>query len=212
MVKYLSRSARSDVLGGKDFEMLKRTVLLVCTLALIAGVTSCIFDPNNGDPTPPLPPIKDLTQKEHVLINMELAYNNRQIDWYNGALDKNFTFFLSTGDIGNGLPDQWDRATEILYNRRMFDKNYSKLPCQSITMDIRLEDGVIWTEIIPESAPTEKWYKATLYYDFKIDIAPNTYIPLPGAQAEFTVRDAGAYGKYAHHWQLVQFRDLGGAS
>jgi len=189
--------------------MLKRSIL-VCILALfVAGVSSCILDPSqdDGGGDPPLPPIKNLTQKEDVITNMELAYNNRKIDWYNGLLDKNFTFFLSSGDVGGGLPAQWDRAEELLLNQRLFDKNYDALPCQSISMDIRLEDGGTWVEVVQ---PTETWYKITLHYDFKIEINPNTYIPLPDSQAEFTVRDAGPTGKYAHHWQLVQFRDLGG--
>jgi len=77
-------------------------------------------------------------------------------------------------------------------------------------MDIRAEEGVSWTQFNPASAPSETWYSTTLFYDFKIQIDPNTYIPLPGAKAVFTVRDAGPRGKYAHHWQLVEFRDLGG--
>ena len=156
--------------------------------------------------------IKDLTRREDVLWNIENAYNKRRIDWYNGVLDQNFTFFLSTGDVNGGLPASWSRAVEVDINTSLFDKNNTTLPCQSIFMDIRAEDGVSWIEFIPESAPTETWYQTTLYYDFKFEISPNTYIPLTGVQAVFTVRDAGKFGNYDHHWQLVEMRDLGDAT
>lgn len=153
--------------------------------------------------------IKDLTHREDVFNNIEVAYNKRRIDYYRGVLDQNFTFFLSTGDVNNGLPVSWNRPDEIDVNTKLFDQNNTELPCQSIFMDIWAEDGVSWIEISPESAPTETWYQTTLNYDFKFEISPNTYIPLTGAEAVFTVRDAGKFGQYDHHWQLVEMRDLG---
>jgi len=181
--------------------------LLMC-VALLATVSAC---GNDDIETPPLSqnPIENLTQREDVLLNVESAYNARRIDWYSAVLDPNFTFFLSPGDVNGGLPASWDRAEEIAVNMRLFDKNYTDLPCQSISMDIRTEDGISWIEITPESAPAEKWYQVALFYEFKFEIAPNTYISATGAKAVFTVRDAGPYGEYDHHWQLVEFRDLG---
>jgi hypothetical protein len=192
--------------------MLKRLVILCALAAVVATAPACIFDPEDGggDHVVPPPQFKDLTKRENVITNVEAAYNARRLDKYDQALDVDFTFFLSTGDINNGLPNQWDRATEILYNSRLFDKNYATLPCQSIYMNIKTEDGITWTEIIPQSAPTEKWYSTQgIYYDFKFEISPNTYIPLAGSRAIFTVRNAGTDAE--PHWQLVEFRDLGGA-
>jgi hypothetical protein len=154
------------------------------------------------------PQAEDLTQKEHVLDNIELAYNERQIEWYKGVLDANFTFFLSVGDVGGGLPESWDRATEVDVNTKLLDKNYVPFPAQSISLDIRTENGLTWTEFSPPAAPTETWYTVTLPYDFRIEIAPNTYIPAPGSMAQFTVRDAGS--SYPD-WRLVEMRDLGGS-
>lgn len=192
--------------------MLKRNILLCALAILVASVSACIFSPDEKPPVEkpkPVQNIQDLTQREHVFNNIEVAYNKRNINYYQGVLDPNFTFFLSTGDVNNGLPVSWNRPDEIDVNTKLFDQNNTTLPCQSIYMDIRTEDGISWIEVIPESAPTETWYQTTLYYDFKFEISPNTYIPLTGAKAVFTVRDAGPYGEYAHHWQLVEFRDLG---
>lgn len=205
----MSTFSPQRVLRGKDLEMLKRQILLCAMLFVVASVSACIFDPEKDTPKP-VSPIFDLTKREHVLYNIEKAYNDRKINYYNGLLDQNFTFFLSPGDVNGGLPESWNRADEIDVNTKLFDKNYTDLPCQKIFMDIRTEDGISWIEISPASAPTEKWYQTTLYYDFRFDISPNTYIPNSGSKAVFTVRDAGPHGEYAHHWQLVEFRDLGG--
>ena len=194
--------------------MLKRFVILCVLATLVATAPACIFDPKGGDGggggDPPIT-FLPLTSRENVILNVEKAYNARRIDKYDQALDENFTFFLSTGDIRHGLPDQWDRATEILYNTRLFDKNYAILPCQSIFMDIKIEDGIQWTEVVPESAPDEKWYSTQgIYYNFKFEISPNTYFPLPGSKVVFTVRNDGT--ETDPHWQLVELRDLGGQS
>jgi hypothetical protein len=161
---------------------------------------------------PPAQTPKDLTDKSHVLTNVELAYNKRRIDWYQKVLDQNFTFFIWTGDVNGGPSTIWNRADEVDINTKLFDQNNTELPCQSIFMDIRTEDGLSWIEVTPESAPTETWYQTTLFYDFKFEISPNTYIPLTGAKAVFTVRDAGTFGEYDHHWQLVEMSDLGDAT
>jgi len=160
------------------------------------------------DPVAPTPKIPEPSTPGGVLTKIESAYNKRRIDWYNGVLDQNFTFYLAPGDVVGNMPDSWNRADEIDLNTRLFDRNYTTLPCQSIYMDIRLEDGLSWVELTPESAPTETWYQITLYYDFKFDISPNTFIPNTGSKAVFTVRNAGT--DEAPHWQLVEMRDLGG--
>lgn len=186
---------------------IKSWALLV--LLATTGVIACGGD-NPADPAPVVPQVPIWTDPEDVLHNIELAYNKRRIDWYNAVLDENFTFFLAPGDVGGNVPDSWNRADEIGLNQKLFDVNYTTLPCQSIFMDIRTEDGETWTEIIPESAPNEIWYSATLYYDFKFEISPNTYIPNPGSKATFIVRNAGTAD--APHWQLVEMKDLGGSS
>ena len=210
----MSTFSPQRVLRGKDFEMLKRQVLLCAMVLLVASVSACIFDPKNDDGGGTvIPPaqLKDLTHREDVLNNIEVAYNKRRIEWYNALLDADFRFFLSQGDVNGGLPDSWDRTVEIEVNTLLFDKEPpAPAPkCQSTFMDIRLEDGISWIAINPESAPTETWYQTTLYYDFKFEISPNTYIPITGARAVFTVRDVGKFEGKDHHWQLVEFRDLG---
>ena len=61
--------------------MLKRSLLLCGLTFLLVLVSSCLFDPeekppgdDTGDPIVEL----DLTQRWHVLNNIEFAYNNRK--------------------------------------------------------------------------------------------------------------------------------------
>jgi hypothetical protein len=199
--------------------MLKRQCLLLLPLAIAATAASCIFDPvAPGDkPPPPAQKYEDLTERWHVLNNLELAYNQRKISRYDEVLDQDFTFFLSTGDVGGGLPDSWDRQTEMNANTNLFTKDPpppAPIPrCKSIKMDVQwekpntVEPNLAWVEVSPPGL-SETWYTTTVFYDFAIDVEPDvTYISNPGSKAQFTVRNAGTADD--PHWQLVEFRDLG---
>lgn len=198
--------------------MLKRALLLVFLIAMVATAASCIFNPEK--PVIPPPPVdnqkfEDLTEKWHVLNNMELAYRKRKIERYSELLDNGFTFFLSAGDVGGGLPTSWDRETEVTANTNLINTEQPPAPiprCKSIQMDIQWEDdkgnpALAWIEITPPNS-TETWYTTTVFYDFQFDVEPDmTYINNPGAKAQFTVRNAGT--EEAPKWLLVEFRDLG---
>jgi hypothetical protein len=191
--------------------MWKRNLSVIGLAVLVAAMSSCIFSPekDTGDPVEPAKKFEDLSQRSHVLNNIELAYNKRNITQYDRLLDDNFTFFFSTGDVGGGLPQSWGRADELVATTAMFDPNYTgENRCKSIRMDLQFEDGVTWVEVIPGSAPDEVWYTTTVFYEFKIDTEPdNTWLAVPGAKAQFTVRNTGT--ESAPLWKLVEFRDLG---
>jgi hypothetical protein len=185
--------------------MLKRSILIGCMAVLVAAVSSCIFDAPEkigGDPPKPPKELLPLISRTAVLNNIEYAYEKRDITPYDALLNDDFTFFYTDGDVGGGTPVQWPRADEVSSNTGLF------AAASSISMDIKWEDGVAWTEITPASAPTEKWYTTTVFYDFTIKVGDTTYVPDTGSKAQFTVRNAGTEAE--PHWQLVEFRDLGG--
>ena len=196
--------------------MLKRVPVLCAIAVLAALMSSCIFDPkkdDGGGGTPP-EPYRDLTQRVDVLFNLQKAYNDRNITKYEEILDQGFVFFLSDGDVNGGLPVQWDRGQEVSANTNLFSRvedTQGRWPlCLSIQMDVQFEQGVTWVEVIPDAAPNELWYTTTCFYDFQIEVKPDTkFIPYPGAKAQFTVRNAGTDA--SPKWQLVEWRDLGGA-
>jgi hypothetical protein len=193
-----------------------RAAIILVTLALMALGLACEDDEPVIAPAPTETEFRDLSQKWHVLNNVEVAYNKRRIDKYDELLDLDFTFFLTTGDVGGGLPEYWGRAEEKEYNTKLFDSNYSGANrCKRIQMDLVVDtddpDRIQWTDVIPDPGeyPGEVWKMATIYYEFKFDMEPDdTYRSLPGAQATFTVRNVGTAG--APLWKLVEMRDLGG--
>jgi hypothetical protein len=193
--------------------MLRNRILFIGLAVVVAAVSSCIFDPDPApDPVEPKEEFKPLTKKENVLNNIQVSYNKRRIDKYDELLDVNFTFFLSTGDVGGGLPESWGRAEEIQYNTSLFDPNYTgENRCKRISMDLQFETGVQWVEVVPPNFPEEVWYTTTVFYDFRFEMEPdNTYISVPGSKAQFTVRNTGTVD--APLWKLVEMRDLGEAN
>jgi hypothetical protein len=67
----------------------------------------------------------NLQNKDDVLYNLELAYNERNPSEYNKLLDDNFTFIFSEADYNEGgvrFP-QWDRTAEVRANAKILDQN-----------------------------------------------------------------------------------------
>jgi len=198
--------------------MLKRSLLL-CGLSVLALlVSSCLFDP---DETPPpddgKKPVtrQDLSERWHVLNNIEYAYQTRRVDIYDELLNTDFTFFFSPGDVGGGSPETFSRTEEKEATSRLFISNeQTQNPppdpvCSDMNLDLVFEpENLNWVEVIPEGFPDEKWYTTTVFYRFTFEIEPNTtYIAQNGAKAQFTIRNNPSGGK--NHWELVEFRDLG---
>ena len=196
--------------------MWKRRSILMVLAALVVVTSSCIFDPDKGgDPPIDNNPWPDLKAKEDVLYYVQRAYTEKNSSKYESILDDGFINYLSDGDVNAGFPDQWEVTTEKTITRNLFSKTPidGLFYVKSIDMDIQYENGVAWIETIPSSAPTEKWYTATAFYNFQITVAqPNgaedlTYLPDANSKAQFTVRNVGTSTN--PKWKLVEFRDLG---
>lgn len=194
--------------------MLKRSLIHCGLAAMLLVTSSCLFDPEEAPPQKEKPrtvvQLKDLTQRENVLNNIEYAYDNRRTDVYDQLLDQQFTFFFSPGDVGGGLPEQWGRSDELTTVNYLFISNTQPVPagpvCKSTSMDLNLEN-ITWLEIIPEDYPTEVWSQATINYEFLFKMEGDLdYQSSIGAKAQFTVRNVGTDA--APHWQLVEFREL----
>jgi hypothetical protein len=198
--------------------MLKRSFILCGLFIMALVVSSCILDPDEKDKDDENPgevvTRQDLTQKWHVLNNIEYAYKQRRIDVYDELLNTDFTFFFAPGDVGGEVPDQWGRDLEKDANTRLFLSNEQSEPpadpvCRSIRLDLQYDkDTVNWVDVIPENFPDEVWQTTTIVYSFTFEMAPdNTYIAENGAKAQFTIRNVPQGGE--DHWTLVEFRDLG---
>ncbi|HEX6944074.1 MAG TPA: hypothetical protein VF128_14195 [Gemmatimonadaceae bacterium] len=205
-----------------------RHIAMIVVLACLAFV-ACGDD--DADPVkiegPYTRAFVDRSEMWHVINNIELAYNQRKISYYEALLDENFTFFLSTGDVGGSVPESWARDVEVQANTNLFSSNPpgDLLRVKSIKLDILWEtdpnsqtphpdgDLLIWATM-PDMGPNlETWYTTTVFYDFQITIdLPNYeedlhYYSSSGSKAQFIVRNAGTVD--APRWALVEMRDLG---
>ncbi len=190
-----------------------------CLAALMAGALlflACGDEEVVGgcDPCPPPKTFQPLTEREHVLNNLELSYNERAIAQFDSLLDPDFIFYFAPGDVRGAVPTHWGSVEETSVTTMLFDPylNTPGVPVwRSIRMDLKFESGVSWTDTIPPAYPTETWHTTTVYYEFTMEIAPDgTYIAVPGTRAQITVRNVGTDD--APQWRLVAWRDLSGGS
>lgn len=198
--------------------MLKRCFKLCGLLVMALCVSSCLLDPKEKPPTDPPGDVvtrQDLTQRWHVLNNIEYAYKVRNNSVYDELLSTEFVFFFAPGDVGGTIPELLDRTQELDATGRLFGSNEQPTSpppdpvCRSIRLDLQFDkDALSWVEVVPEDYPDETWYSTTVFYTFTFEMEPdNTYIAQNGAKAQFTVRNVPQGGE--DHWTLVEFRDLG---
>ncbi|HXV14713.1 MAG TPA: hypothetical protein VEC56_10965 [Candidatus Krumholzibacteria bacterium] len=183
---------------------MKRVILLLLLLS------ACEDDPAQPQGNQRAQTFQALTTREAVLNNLELAWTKRNVDKIDELLDDDFTFYFSQGDVGGGLPPSWGRAAELAATTALFISNSSPPPsgpvCTRVLVDIALDDA-IWTEVPgPVAALGEVWYSATVSYTATFEMEPDdTYITVPGATAEFIVRQVED-----DQWRLVEWHDLPG--
>lgn len=193
------------------------------TIAALLGLVGMLFvSACDDDPLPPCPDCggfptfkqEDLTERWHVLNNIEFAYRERQPDVYDGLLDSDFVFYFSPSDKAEGLPESWTRVDDLDATTGLFLSNQQGDPpsdpiCRSMRLDIYYErESLTWVEFHPSAYPTETWYTTTAFYTFTFEVEPNTtYIALNGARAEFVVRNNPQGGH--DHWELIELHDLG---
>jgi len=119
--------------------------VVLAAVGLLAG--SCILDPKKAPPKKGGPigqEYRSLKEKDDVLINLQLAYNDRNISQYDKLLDDDFIFIFSQTDWQAGkTPRQWDRTSEIRATTNMFSRNPTgKDPITSLSLHGLPSQGV----------------------------------------------------------------------
>lgn len=179
------------------------TVLAGCLVA--GGVLS--YGCNQDDPAKPEPPaaveFKDLTQKDDVLFNLELSYNERVINQYDKLLDDDFVFYFSRFDVdNNGTPEYWDRTTDVVVTEKILDGDrVNALSLVKLNLDY---PDTSWTEVsAPPSHEGETWYRQTIGYDFKVQTRTGWEFRAHDKYVEITIR----WDDTLKHWRIVRMRD-----
>jgi hypothetical protein len=195
--------------------MSKRTAyLLVLIIAAVGLVSSCILDPKEKPPdvtTPPTRTYQDLTQRDHVLNNLEVAYNDRDITHYDELLDSAFVFFFSPADYNdpdNPTDVSWDRAKEIRSATNIFSRQGAD---PVVALDLRLSyvaDN--WTAIEPDDPvnyPDQMWYYKTVVYNLSVETEKGTTYKGIDLKAAFIVRQVERKSDGKQIWQIMRWRD-----
>jgi hypothetical protein len=188
--------------------MTVRRLLMIAGCVIAAGFFAACGDDLTSPPRPEPIVFKDLTSRDDVLFNLELAYNERNIAEYAKLLDEHFVFYFGEWDYRNGtVPfEQWERAAEVESNTKILNQSNPN-PNRVISIDLDLdyvEDN--WTE---EASPTgfdgETWFGKTVSYRLVIKTADKWEYRALDLKARFTIRwaetDNGDY------WRIVRWRD-----
>jgi hypothetical protein len=172
------------------------------------AVLSCGDDPTTPkrfDPPPDEVEFADLTNKDDILFNLELAYNERDIDQFEKLLDDDFAFVFARGlNMRGATVSHWGDYCEIDASRNILDKNLGgDTRVTSIDLDIDYaEDN--WTEEPPNTShPHESWYTQTVGYDLVAKTAGDREYRALGLEAELKIRYDDASGQ----WRIVQWSD-----
>ncbi len=192
--------------------MLKRSVAIAAICLLAIGGPGCIFSPEEKKPPEGCDDcgsiFEELTSPENVLLNLELAYDEQNLNEYKKILDPDFTFFFDPGDVNDPTdptPQQWGVAEEEQSASNMFNgvPNGEGFAIVDIDLDLVMAN-LNWIDTTPEDFPDETWKTATVDYSFSIAATQDlTFINSGGAKAQFTVRPQSD-----GTWKLVEWQDI----
>lgn len=157
-------------------------------IVALAMVTSAVMSCSDDDSvTAPTSPYKDLTLRDHVLVNLEVSYNQRNLEHYQELLDTDFVFHFSPTDIALGYvdDDSWDGPSDADATRHVFDPAYSGPgidPIEKIHFELVYayepgNDG--WTPVTPsdqEKYAGEIWYQKAAVYFWEVNAGDMSYI------------------------------------
>ena len=195
--------------------MFKRSILTISVMVFVLGLsTSCILDPKETKKEPPgtiQKVYQDLTQEDHVLNNLELAYNEQNFPKYAELLDEpHFIYYFSDEDFAAGkTPEQWGRTEDLDSHQKMFNPNNQVHKVLSIKLTLQYPAGQ-WIATTPDQGqyPGETWYYKSVSYNLTVVVNAQpeniTYLA-QNLKALFTIRQVDRGGKKI--WQIVEWRD-----
>lgn len=183
----------------------KRNLTVVVFVLLLLPLFAC-GDDDGAAPVVEDPPskYKNLSEADHVVENLLLAYNERNGKEILRLLDPDFEFEFADSDYNAGrTPERWGRDEELLVTNRLFDPDFAggnAVKQIAVTMDL---SDVTWTAFSPQQFPNERWYETQhLAYNITAEIEPDiTYIF--NGQTQFVVKANEVY-------QLRYWRDYAG--
>jgi hypothetical protein len=184
-----------------------RAFRFICGCLLLVLVAGC----DGGSDGPAAPGPDDETEKRivDVFVDLEAAFNHRDIAAYSRLLDEDFVFKLAASDVVLGKPIEWDRAADIEYTTKLFDPdNDDPMRCDSVYFDFNYPRFIPFRRYNPATRPDETWWATRLSFDFTFDFAPGLAVTsAPVNEGVFVIRNAGTEARPV--WKLIEMYDIG---
>ena len=185
----------------------RSTILPIMLFSLVFGVFGCGSEDNPVSSTPSGLTFRDLSDKVHVLFNLELAWEVMDLAEYEKLLDDAFIFrYTEWISAGEWDTREWDKDTEGTVLRKMFGEEPPPSYLEPLT-NVRLSfsSSQDWEAVAPQSTPQlpgEMWFERTVGYFLAIEAGPKTFVAIDRS-ARITIRFDVTCGM----WKIVLFED-----
>jgi hypothetical protein len=179
------------------------------------AVNSCIFDPEKAEKPQQTctdcEVFKPLTLRDNVLINLQLAYVQRNLEEYQKLLDNAFVFHFSAADFSSGAVEveQWFIESELASARNMFNPDFqgAGAPISRISLTLNYPKGEdAWgAQPAPPEYPDEIWYEKTVDYVMTVEAGETTFTSGGPISASYLLRPMDVDG--VTFYRIVAWRD-----
>lgn len=142
----------------------KRLFLITLLSVLVSAlIGSCIFSPKEGKKTtPPKALWKDPINPSAVISNLEVAFNNRDIDFYERCMHKDY-YWKSPSET-DSLEESWPLTTDLRVMENMFKDtisfefvaNQNSFPVEEYGSNI---PNIPQGSLVSTEHPNSIWYK-----------------------------------------------------
>jgi hypothetical protein len=150
-------------------EDLMRTIIaLLCAVSCAAILVGGCSTAGPGPDIPAGPEFRDRTSPENVVYNMELAYEEMDLEEYLDCLSEDFEFFPTEDDVNDpnqGIPPVWWKTDEAALHENMFAGD-SDVESISLTLTIA---SIEYDQGIPDD-PLDNTCVCVVDVDLRIDL------------------------------------------
>jgi len=178
-----------------------------CTAVFVGGCSDSGAGPESEHP--PDPEFRDRTSPENVMYNLELAYEEMNVDEYLDCLSDDFTFYPDEDDVQNPeleIPAEWYKSDEADMHANMFGDGSDVESIQLILTNVSVEHD----PGIPED-PSDDVYIYVEDVELRVNLYGGlTYLATADSEYHFRV-DVDQQGEEGEiWWEVYRWYELGG--
>ena len=186
---------------------MKTTTAFVCVLAITALLLSGCSTGTGPDPLPE-PEYRDRLTPEDVLYNMELAYEEMDVEEYLDCLSVDFIFYPQQSDVQNPeleIPPEWYKTDERWMHENMFGEG-SNVESISLTLTV---SSLVYDYGIPADE-TDDTCICVVDVDLRVRVVGDlTYLATGASQYHMRIDQDQTGPGDAHLWEMYLWYELG---